>query len=142
MYGFIQLKNGGLEWLLNDVGFIPNLTFNIEKLVFYSFWNPSVRVQACVCVCMYKTCVRSFGTCVRIRAYAYTCPRVSQPLFLKNSFILFIKQLYFPQEPSSCQFIILSGPKPTLDFRILPSLRNEGSSRKGYKMRYLHECFD
>jgi len=26
MYGYIYYEIGGLEWLLNDVGFIPNLS--------------------------------------------------------------------------------------------------------------------
>jgi len=40
---------GGLEQLPNNMGFIPNLTFNTEKLIFHSFWNPSIRAQAHVC---------------------------------------------------------------------------------------------
>jgi len=40
-------------------------------------------------------------------------------------------------KPSSSQFIIWSSPKPTLGFRILPSLGNECLNRKGYKMRCL-----
>ena len=31
MYGFIYLNNEGLEWLLDDVGFIPKLTLNVGK---------------------------------------------------------------------------------------------------------------
>ena len=74
-----SLKMGGLEWLPNDMGFIPNLTLNTEKHVFHSFWNPSMRAQARVCVRMNETCTRSFGTCMGKRMYAYACPRVSRP---------------------------------------------------------------
>jgi len=47
------LKNGGLELLLDNVGFIPNLTLNVEKLAFHSFQNPSMRVwpmYECTCI--------------------------------------------------------------------------------------------
>ena len=66
--------------------------------------------------------------------YAYTTLGFPWSLFSKHSCIFFIKELYFPQKPSSSQFIILSGPKPTLGFKILPSLGNGDPSRKGYKL--------
>ena len=35
-----------MERLLDDMGFIPNLNFNAEKLAFHSFWNPNyVRIK-------------------------------------------------------------------------------------------------
>ena len=45
------VENKGLEQLLDDVRFIPNLRFNVEKLVLHSYWNP---------------------ICVRRPVYAYT----------------------------------------------------------------------
>ena len=51
----------GLEWLLGDVGFIPNLNINIENLSFIGFYNPS-----CVCRSMLAyACLRP--------AYVYVC---------------------------------------------------------------------
>ena len=47
------LRKLGFEWLLDDVGFIPNLTRNAEKLAFHSFWNPSMHAQTvygCICI--------------------------------------------------------------------------------------------
>jgi len=55
------LKNGGLEQLLDDVGFILKPSFNVEKLTFYSFWNPSIHMHARVCVRKAWSCV-----CIRI----------------------------------------------------------------------------
>ena len=34
---FYNEKIEGLERLPDDVGFVPNLKFNVEKFVFYSF---------------------------------------------------------------------------------------------------------
>ena len=54
----------GLERLLDDVGFIPNLNINVENLPFIGFYNPScvrrsMPAYAClrpayvyVCMCM------------------------------------------------------------------------------------------
>ena len=37
---------GGLERLLDDVGFVPKPSFNVENLAFHSFWNLSMRTHA------------------------------------------------------------------------------------------------
>ena len=35
------MENRGLEWLPNDVEFIPNLSLQCKKFVFLCLWNPS-----------------------------------------------------------------------------------------------------
>ena len=42
---FIIIKKG-LQWLLDNVGFVLSQVLNAEKLVFYSFWNPSMHTHA------------------------------------------------------------------------------------------------
>ena len=37
MYDYLYCENGGLEWLLDDVGFISNLNINAENLPFLYF---------------------------------------------------------------------------------------------------------
>jgi len=37
MYGYLYCKNRDLEWLPDDVGFIPNLSIDAENLSFYVF---------------------------------------------------------------------------------------------------------
>ena len=37
MYGYLYCENRGLEWVLYDVGFIPNLNINAENLHFLCF---------------------------------------------------------------------------------------------------------
>ena len=39
MYGYLYLENRGLERLLDDVGFVPKLSFNATNFP-HSFWNP------------------------------------------------------------------------------------------------------
>ena len=34
MYGYMYCQNGGLVQLLDDVGFVPNLSINAENLHF------------------------------------------------------------------------------------------------------------
>ena len=58
----------GLEWLPTNVRVIPNFSFNAEKLVFHSFWNPSKRTHAHVCVRMRETCTTTLE-----HACAYVC---------------------------------------------------------------------
>ena len=77
MYGFLELENGGLEWLPNDVGFVPKPEFGAEKLAFNIFYNPSMCTYARVYVCMHEACTRRSKACVHICMYAYTYPRVS-----------------------------------------------------------------
>ena len=51
---------GGLEWLLDDVRFIPNFSFKAEKLAFHSFWNPScVRIHAYIKPTYAYMCMRT-----------------------------------------------------------------------------------
>ena len=52
MYGFLELENGGLEWLPNDVGFIPNQILNAKNLSFI---------------------VSGTLACTRMLVYAYVC---------------------------------------------------------------------
>ena len=82
------MKKGGLEWLLDDVRFIPNLSFNVENLHFIALWNPS--------------CVRrSVPTYASIMlAYAYVCMHMQAKGFLDLYFpkidLFTHKNLYFP----------------------------------------------
>jgi len=98
------LRKLGFEQLLDDVGFIPNLTHNAEKLAFHSFWNPSMHAQARVCMHMYRTCVRYFKD-----AYTYAHIRV-HTLEFSMVFIFKIihfnskKSYIFPKALSSSQF--------------------------------------
>ena len=42
----------GLEWLLDDVGFIQNLSRYCRKLVFYMLLKPQLRMQKCAYIRM------------------------------------------------------------------------------------------
>ena len=35
MYGYLYCENWGLDWLSDDVGFVPNLNINVENFLFY-----------------------------------------------------------------------------------------------------------
>ena len=102
MYGFLYWENKGLERLLEDVRFIPNLSFNAEKLVFRNFWNPSMRTHAHVRVRMHEACLCGSGACVCIRVYAYASPRVSMAFDSKN-YLACKKYKIFHKQPSSSQ---------------------------------------
>ena len=93
MYGYLYFENWGLERLLNDVGFVPNLNINAENLSSsssssssYSFFKKNVfetlRVRA-----------RS-----GLRAQADSCvhmPRASLALFFQKYIYLLIKSYIF-----------------------------------------------
>jgi len=41
MYGYLYCENGGLEWLLDNMGFVPNLNINTKNLHFFlTFLEP------------------------------------------------------------------------------------------------------
>ena len=65
------------------MGFVSNLNFNAEKLVFYSFQNPNMH-----------TCVRKSGACVSIHVSAYICPTVSMAFIFQKYFYSGHKNLY------------------------------------------------
>ena len=54
-YDYLYCENGVLEWLLDNVRFVPNLNINTKNLHFLCFWNP---------------------TCVRRLVLAYACLRL------------------------------------------------------------------
>ena len=70
------MKNEGLEWLVDDVGFVPNLNISVEKLAFHSFWNPS-------CVCRFML------------VYVYIKPMYASPCLCTQAEGFF--GLYFPK---------------------------------------------
>ena len=80
---FYNEKIEGLERLPDEVGFVPNLKFNVEKFVFYSFWNPSMRTHARVHIRMHKACIHKSRACVHIHVSANACPRILWPSFPK-----------------------------------------------------------
>ena len=87
IYGFLYWENGGLEQLLNDMGFIPNLGFNIENLSFIVS-----RTLACVHIPVYAYTCMKLAYAGLEHEYAYTSLRMHAlgflwPLFYKNSFI-------------------------------------------------------
>ena len=43
MYGYLYCENRGLEWLLDNVGFVSNLNVNVENLPFFMFLKPYLR---------------------------------------------------------------------------------------------------
>ena len=43
MYGYLYCENRGLEWLLDNVGFVSNLNINAENLPFFMFLKPYLR---------------------------------------------------------------------------------------------------
>ena len=71
----------GLEQLSDDMGFISNLTVNVEKLVFHSLWNSGMHAQARVCVHMYGACDATLG-----HVFAYVCTRMHALGFLGLNF--------------------------------------------------------
>jgi len=93
------LKNGGLEQLPN-VGFIPNISFNVEKLVFHSFWNPNMHTHARVCSRMHEACVHKPWGCARICVYKCACPKASVTFLFqkKKKLILVQKRVIFFQK--------------------------------------------
>ena len=46
MYGYLYCENGGLEWLLDDVGFVQNLSLQCKKFAFFMFLKPYLRAHA------------------------------------------------------------------------------------------------
>ena len=56
------VKNGGLEWLPKDMGFIPNLNINTENLSFLCFWN----------LTYVRKLVPAY-TCLRLRMQVHAC---------------------------------------------------------------------
>ena len=82
------MKNGGLEWLLNDMGFVPNLSINVENLSFFMFPEPYMHVQDRVFVRMHCGCAcRLIPTCV--------CQGLPWLYFSKNKFICSLKVIFF-----------------------------------------------
>ena len=71
--------------------------------------------------------------CIHTHALGFLWPFFSQ----KKSFILPKLSYIFHKNFLKSNFIWL-GPKPTLGFRVLTSLGNEGLGHKGYKMRCLY----
>ena len=81
MYGYLYCENEGLEWLLDDIGFTPNLSIDVEKYVSYA----SETLPICP------------GACLHIKVHAYICmPRVSFDLYFSKIDFLLNKKLYFP----------------------------------------------
>ena len=87
MYRFLYWENRGLERLPNDVGFVPNLSFNAENLPFIVFGT-----LACIHMPVYVyTCMKHVYIGLE-HTYAYACMRTHalsfpSPIFFKNSFI-------------------------------------------------------
>ena len=104
---------------------------------FHSFQNPSMHTHASIYVCMHKACGRRSVACMCIRVYAYACPRVFVAFLFQKQLIQFIKKLYFFEIPSSSQFQYDRALNQSQALEFQHHQGNGGSSRKGYKMRYL-----
>ena len=85
MYGYLYCENGDLERLLDDVGYVPSLNFNIENL-FFSLWNLTCMI--CAYVHMH----------LALRAQLLACmhkPRVSVAFYFPKIIYLLIKSYIF-----------------------------------------------
>ena len=60
MYAYLYFENGGLEWLPDDVRFVPNLILYCRKIVFHMFLKPYLHEQAHACVRRLQGCICRF----------------------------------------------------------------------------------
>ena len=74
------VKMGGLERLLDDMGFIPNLNINAENMHFLCF----------------ETLPTCAGSCLRTRVHAWVCKLgASFGLYFLKMDILLIRKIFF-----------------------------------------------
>ena len=89
---FIIIKKG-LQWLLDNVGFVLSQVLNAEKLVFYSFWNPSMHAHARVHAELKYACAYA---CMRTHILGFSWSSFSKnSLFSPKKSYIFLKT--FPQ---------------------------------------------
>ena len=140
------MRNGGLERLPVVVGFIPNLIFNAEKLVFHSFWNIRLGSLACVHRLVYAyACMKhahaNFG-----HACTYMCMRTHALGFLdlffpKIDLFNSWKSYIFPKTLSSSQFQFDRALNQPWALEFQHHWGAGGLSCKEYKMRCLQMPF-
>ena len=76
MYGYLYCENGGLEWLLDDMGFVPNLSINAENLHLYVFGTLHARAGSTL---------RTHASWLRVQADSCLCiPRASLALLFQK----------------------------------------------------------
>ena len=94
-----------------------------RQVVEWSHSDGSFRSQSSLGVnSMHKACAHRPWACVRIRVYAYACPRVFHGLSFPKIVYLVQKIVLFSTNTFLKSIFIWSVPKPTSSFRILTSL--------------------
>ena len=99
------------------------------------FWNPNY-----VCILGYVLSMHTHGLSVHTNVHVCVRTlRVSSSLYFQKIVLFFQKQFYIFHKYFLKSIFTRLGPKLTLGLRVLPSLRNGGMSRMGYKIGCLQQ---
>ena len=94
MLGIIYLKNEGLEWFPNDVGFIPNLSFNVRKNLSF-IASRTLAMYTGPCMHMHTSNLH-MHMCIYVRSLRISVAFIFQKqlYFIYKRIIFFIKTFF------------------------------------------------